>query len=233
MRLKAVFSRVPSFAGLLLCLAAALWSLHVSEASHQRSLVTIPTLGVAQEGDKWVGGPSYVVIQVDHLNQPTGLEIQFKEGAFALGLATGRVVGPEWKDAARTAALAASKALGEDPREWQVTFKEVSMAYFVDGPSASAALAVGMVAARRGASLLPGVVLTGAIDAAGRISAVGRIPEKIQGAAKAGFSTVLIPPGQTRTRDWNVRPLSESLHVTIVEVPTLKAAYEKMTGQSL
>jgi len=231
MRVKAAFMSVPSIVGLL-CAALALWSIPLSEASHLRSLITIPTLGVAQDGDEWIGGPSYVVIQVDHLNRPTGPEIQFNEGSIAFGMATGRAVGPDWKDAARTAALAASKALGEDPREWQVTLKEVSLAYYVDGPSASAALAVGMVATKRGASLLPGVVLTGAINATGQISAVGRIPEKVQGAAKAGFSTVLIPAGQLRTRDWDLRPLSESLHVTIVEVPTLEAAYEKMTGQS-
>ncbi len=219
--------------GLLLFAAIAVLSLQAVEASHERSLITIPTLGVLQEGDTRIGGPSYVVIQVDHLNQPVGPEVQFNQGSRVWGTLMGSAVGSEWREAARNATLAAARALREDPREWQVTLKEVSMAYFVDGPSASAALAVGMVAAKRGAALLPGVVLTGTIDAEGRISAVGALPEKIQGAAHAGFSTILIPPGQTRTRDWDLRPLSESLHVIILEVPTLKAAYEKMTGQSL
>jgi len=90
-----------------------------------------------------------------------------------------------------------------------------------------------MVVARRGDALLPGVVITGNVDPDGRISAVGRLPEKILLAASAGFSIILIPPGQTRTPDWDLRSLAEGLNVRVIEVPTIKEAYERMTGQSL
>lgn len=173
-----------------------------------------------------------MVIQIDHLEQPVGPEVQFNEGSRALGIFKGSALSQDWKEAARIATLAASRAVGEDPRTWLVTFKYVSIAYLIDGPSASAALAVAMVAAERGAAILQGIALTGDIDAAGRVLPVGAIPEKVRAGAAAGFSTILIPPGQTRTRDWDMRSLSESLGVTIIEVATLKDAYARITGQS-
>ena len=137
----------------------------------------------------------------------------------------------DWKGAALTALEAAAQATGEDPRTWLVTVKNVSTAYITDGPSASAALAVALTTAVRHTRILPNVALTGVIERDGRITAVGGIPEKIQGAATAGITTVLIPKGQSRTRDWDVRPLSENLGIAVLEVGTLREAYEKMTGQ--
>ena len=113
-----------------------------------------------------------------------------------------------------------------------MTFKEVSNAYLIGGPSTSGAIAVALVAAVRGATILPGVVMSGAIDADGRILPVGDLPTKIQAAAAAGLSTVLIPVGQARTRDGDLRVLAESLGVTVMEVTTVKDAYEIMTGRS-
>jgi len=44
--------------------------------------------------------------------------------------------------------------------------------------------------------------MTGKVEPDGRISDVGGIPEKLQGAASSGLSVVLIPKGQLQTRDW-------------------------------
>src|SRR5437667_2900696 len=203
------------------------------EWAQQRRLVTIPTLGVYNQDNKVFGGVSYVVVQVDHLEQPVGPELQFNEGSRALGPVRGSALSQDWKDAARIAALAASRAVGQDSRTWLVTLKYISTAYIIDGPSVGAALAVAMVAAERGAAILEGIAMTGAIDAGGQVLPVGEIPEKVRAGAAAGFSTILIPSGQTRTRDWDLRALSESLGVTLIEVAALKDAYSRMTGQSL
>ena len=113
-----------------------------------------------------------------------------------------------------------------------MTFKEISTAYLIGGPSAGGGIAVALVAAIRGVTLQPGMVMTGAITSDGRIIPVGELPTKIRGAAAAGLSTVLIPVGQARTRDWNLWVLAENLGVTVIEVATLKDAYERMTGRS-
>ncbi|HLG43466.1 MAG TPA: S16 family serine protease [Nitrospirales bacterium] len=201
-----------------------------AEAAEQRYFVSVPTLGVINQSGKVVGATHYLAVQIDRLSQPVGPEIQFNEGSRSLGRLKGGALSPDWKEAAQVAVRAAAQAVAEDPRTWQVTIKNVTDAYLTDGPSASAILAIAIVAALRGVAILPGIALTGAIDGDGNIKAVGGVPDKIQGAASSGFSTVLIPPGQTRTRDWDVRPLSESLRLTVIEVRTLREAYERMTG---
>lgn len=204
-----------------------------SKAAHQRTFVSVPVLGVIDQGGKIAGAIHYLAVQVDRLPEPTGPQLQFNEGSRALGNFKGAALSPDWKDATRAAINAAGRATNDDPRTWLVTLKNVSIAYMTDGPSASAAVAVAIAAALRHTTPSSTMALTGAIDVDGRISPVGRIPEKLQGAAAGGIATVLIPKGQSRTRDWDVRPLSESLRITVIEVGTLGEAYEKMTGQAL
>ena len=195
----------------------------------QRFLIKVPVLSVSSQD---IGTTNYLAIQADRLSNPVGPEIQFNEGSRALGPFRGGALSEDWKNAAYIAVLAACEAAGEDPRTWSVTFKNVSSASLTGGPSASAAIAVAMIAALRHDGILPGVVMTGAVDPSGRILPVGALPEKIQAAAAGHFSTVLIPQGQTKTREWDLRPLAEDLRVMIVEVSTLREAYESMTGQS-
>ena len=204
-----------------------------SKAAHQRTFISIPVLSVIDRGGKMMGAMHYLAIQVDRLPDASGPRLQFNEGSRALGNFKGAALSPDWKDAARAAIDAAARATNDDPRTWLVTLKNVSTAYITDGPSASAAVAVAIAAALRHTTPTPSMALTGAIENDGSISAVGRIPEKLQGAAAGGISTVLIPKGQSRTRDWDVRPLSESLGITVIEVGTLREAYERMTGQAL
>ena len=198
-------------------------------AGEQRFFITVPILSVSSQN---TGMTNYVAIQADRLSNPTGPEIQFNEGSRALGRFKGGALSEDWKDAAHIAVLAACEQTGEDPRTWSVTLKNVSPAYLTEGPSASAAISVAMIAALKQGKILPGVIMTGAVDSGGRILPVGALTEKLRAAAAGGFSTVLIPQGQIKTRDWDLRALADDLRVTIVEVSTLREAYERMTGQS-
>ncbi|HEV8242621.1 MAG TPA: S16 family serine protease [Nitrospirales bacterium] len=216
---------------LFLVLLLVVFCLASAQATHQRTLVSTPDLVVLDQAGKMVGATNYLVIQIDRLSDSSGPRVQFDEWSRALGTFRGAAVSQDWKGAALTAIEAAARATGEDPRTWLVTVKNVSTAYMTDGPSASATLAVAIATAVRHTKILPNVALTGGIERDGRITAVGGIPEKIQGAVAAGMTTVLIPKGQSRTRDWDVRPLSENLRITVLEVGTLREAYEKMTGQ--
>jgi hypothetical protein len=197
-----------------------------------RFFISIPTLSVTTENGLTTGATGTWAIQIDRLSDPTGLVVQFSEGSRAYGALKGRALEEDSKEAARTAVIAACRVLAEDPRTWRVTFKEVSNAYMIGGPSASGAIATALVAAVRGTTLRPGVVMTGAIDPDGRITPVGDLPAKIRAAAAAGLSTVLIPAGQARTREWDLWHLSESLGVTLIEVAAIKDADERMTGQT-
>jgi len=208
------------------CLASA-------QATHQRTLVSTADLVVLDQAGKVVGATNYLVIQIDRLSDVSGPRVQFDEWSRSLGIFRGAAVGPDWKEAALAAIAAAARATDEDPRTWLVTVKNVSTAYITDGPSASAALAVALTTAVRHTKILPNMALTGGIERDGRITPVGGIPEKLQGAAAAGITTVLIPKDQSRTRDWDVQELSERFQIAVLEVGTLREAYEKMTGQEL
>ena len=218
---RSCFTTLIAFASLSLGLDLA--------TGEQRFLITVPVLSVSSQD---IGTTNYIAIQADRLSNPVGPEIQFNEGSRALAPFKGGALSDDWKTAAYIAVVVACEAAGEDPRTLSVTFKNVSGAYLTGGPSASAAVAVAIIAALRHDGILSGVVMTGAVDPSGRILPVGALPEKIQAAAAGRFSTFLIPKGQTKTREWDLRPLAEDLRVTIVEVSTLREAYESMTGKS-
>ena len=218
---RSCFTTLIAFASLSLGLDLA--------TGEQRFFIKVPVLSVSSQD---IGTTNYLAIQVDRLSNPVGPEIQFNEGSRALAPFKGGALSEDWKTAAYIAVVAACEAAGEDPRTLSVTFKNVSGAYLTGGPSASAAIAIAIIAALRHDGILSGVVMTGAVDPSGRILPVGALPEKIQAAAAGRFSTVLIPKGQTKTREWDLRPLAEDLRVTIVEVSTLREAYESMTGKS-
>ncbi len=102
-----------------------------------------------------------------------------------------------------------------------------------DGPSAGAVMAVGFLAVLHGDPIRRGIALTGTIEADGRIGSVGAIPDKIRAAAREGYRTVLIPPGQLHDPRWNLNGLALELNMTVKEVGTVEEAYELMTGRRL
>ncbi len=102
-----------------------------------------------------------------------------------------------------------------------------------DGPSAGAAMAVGLIAMFRGETVRRGVALTGTIQPDGTIGHVGAIPDKMRAAAREGYRTILIPAGQLQDARWSLVRLGFELNVEIKEVGTIDDAYEFMTGRRI
>jgi len=126
---------------IILCLHAfPLW------AADSRRLVTVPALGVLAGGQ--TGIVHYVVLQIDKEARQNGPTIQFSE----IHLGGGSVVSDDWKEGVKHAVAAATKTVVEDGREWMITIKNRSYNVLTEGMSASSAIAVGIVAAWRGAS---------------------------------------------------------------------------------
>ena len=97
---------------IILCLHAfPLW------AADSRRLVTVPALGVLVGGQ--TGIVHYVVLQIDKDARQMGPTIQFNE----IHLGGGSVVSDDWKEGVKHAVAAATKAVGEDGREWVITIK--------------------------------------------------------------------------------------------------------------
>ena len=63
----------------------------------------------------------------------------------------------------------------------------------------------------------------------GQIETVGAIVIKIEAAARAQFTTILVPSGQLDTVDEDLPQLATRGNIRIIEVATLEEAYQLMT----
>ena len=68
-----------------------------------------------------------------------------------------------------------------------------NMAVPKDGPSASVAMGLAVLSAATGASILPGVAITGEITPRGGIAPVGGVFQKVTAALKGGATTIIVP----------------------------------------
>lgn len=144
--------------------------------------------------------------------------------------------GDMWRAAAWQAALTASQLLDFHPQARQATF---SVQGIIDGPSAGALLTIGVASAVLGHDLRDDVTMTGTINPDGMIGPVGGIRYKIEGAAAAKKTTVLIPVHNRFEFDATTKkPIDLIAHgktvgVTVIPVNDIWTAYEHMTGQTL
>ncbi|MEM0179409.1 MAG: S16 family serine protease [Fervidicoccaceae archaeon] len=148
------------------------------------------------------------------------------------------------QSSARIAVLVAASLLGIDYRKYDYFFSMKSPSLIIGGPSASAVMTVGVVAAILRANINSTVAMTGMINPDGTIGPVGGLSDKLQAAASAGYKTFLVPVGQlieteqqivsqstpfgtiyrTVTRTVNLSQLGENLGVKVVQVTTLRDA---------
>ena len=204
----------------------AVGSQSLAQADPHR-FATVPAIAVSSVDGKEIGGVHYIVIQLDRDPQRKGPTVLFSERA------KGAAVDEEWKEGVRVAVSAAAVTLGEDSRTWTITIKNRTYSSLTQGPSASSAVAIGIMAASRGDMLRPGVALTGAIAPDGSIDEVGGLPGKLEGAAMANMHTLLVPKGQARTEEWDLLQLGRLRNITVIEVGSIREAYELMTGKQL
>jgi predicted S18 family serine protease len=188
-------------------------------------VLSVPAIAVSMIGGKATGRLHYVLVQLDQTAHGNGPVLQFNE----MNLGGGSQVDADWKEGVGHAVDAAKHALGEDGRTWVVTIKNRSYHSLTGGSSASAAVACAIMAARRGDTLRSGVVLTGTISPDGQIGPVGYLPAKVDGAAQEHMHTILVPHGQALTADWDLHQQGRLRNIKVVEVATLREAYELMT----
>jgi len=191
--------------------------------AESRLVATVPALGVRSDGQ--TGVVHYIVLQIDKGPRREGPTVQFNE----INLGGGSMVSEDWKEGIRQAVAAATQAVGEEGRDWVITVKNRSYNALTEGVSASAAVAVGLVAAWRGDHVKRDVALTGKILPDGRIEPVGALLTKIEAAARAQFTAVLVPQGQPATIDRDFLQLAIRWNIKVIEVATLEEAYQLMT----
>jgi predicted S18 family serine protease len=121
-----------------------------------------------------------------------------------MSLDGGSIVSEDGKEGVKQAVAAATRAGGEDGGDWVVTIKNGSYNALTEGMSAGSAIVAGIMAAWRGAGGRSAVPLTGTIMPNGQIESVGAILIKIEAAAHAQVTTILVPRGQPDTADWDL-----------------------------
>jgi uncharacterized protein len=199
----------------------------LAHAAGASQVISVPALGVQGEG--LPGVVNYILIQFDRTTAQDGPTVQFNE----VNLGGGSLVGEEWKEGVRRAVRAVTLAVGDDGRDWLITIKNRSRTALTDGMSASAAVAVGIMAAYRGDVIGSDVVLSGQITPDGRLDVVGGLPVKIEAAAGAHYRTIVVPRDQVLTPDWMLTTeVASRKRVQLIQVSTLEEAYQAMTGNS-
>ncbi|MFN8125496.1 MAG: S16 family serine protease [Candidatus Nanopelagicales bacterium] len=209
---------------------------------HLPVLVLLVTLTACSTGDTtqqvsalWYGrtadgevinGVTPVEVATDHAG----------DGPFSVDLTGFADAGADevWASSAWSGATVAMLATGQDPSGWAVRF---GLEEDIDGPSASALLAATVQSGVEGTRVSPQSSMTGVILPNGAILAVTGISEKLQAAAAAGITTVVIPRESVRQPDLrtgvpiDVRDVGRGLGIRVVPVDTLGEAYAVLTGQ--
>jgi hypothetical protein len=188
------------------------------------NIVSVSTLGIQGEG--LPGVVNYILVQLDHVVSQGGPTIQFNE----VNLGGGSLVGEEWKEGARRAVRAVLYTVGDSGHDWMITIKNRSATSLTDGMSASAAVAVAIMAAYRGGAIRSDVALSGQITPDGRLDVVGGLPVKIEAAANAHYRAIIVPRDQVLTPDWiSSTDVASRRRLQLIQVGTLDEAYQAMT----
>lgn len=188
--------------------------------------VTVDTLYYTSGASGPSGGTSAVTI---------GLANGGKE--FRVGFSEDEVAGTgdQWRAAGWNAATVATLLTGSPLSGVRVNF---DLSGRTDGPSAGAALTVGILSMLRGDKLKKNVIMTGTINPDGTIGPVGGIPYKLDGAAKAKKTVMLVPEGQRNSPDdsgtlVDLVDAGDAKGIEVKEVSTIFDAYKEFTGKTL
>ena len=160
----------------------------------------------------------------------------FEQPGFTIDLASVKAkdAGPQWLAASASAAAVATLLSGKDPAHVNLSYTITGQ---IDGPSGGAMLTVASLAAIRGLKLAEKTTMTGTISPDGSVGRVGEIPAKLRGAAKAGYTTVLLPvtnltaSGEASTSD--MVEFGRTLGLDVQGVEDVAAAYKVFTGETI
>jgi len=96
------------------------------------------------------------------------------------------------KDSVFNAASVLRKVTGKDLTDYDVHVNVIGGG-LIDGPSAGSAVAIAILSAVTGKPVKQNIAITGEISIQGKVRSVGGIMEKIYGADRPAFKTVIMP----------------------------------------
>ncbi|NIO21463.1 MAG: hypothetical protein GTN76_12160 [Candidatus Aenigmarchaeota archaeon] len=147
----------------------------------------------------------------------------------------------------RISSKVASNITGTDLSNYDLIYTIETNATAVEGPSAGAALAIATIAALKGNTLDPEVMITGAVNHDGTIGPVGEILPKANAAKDAGARLLLVPLLHSKEITYKTKKyceqigtseicstekiptevdISEEVGIEVVEVKTIEEAID-------
>jgi Lon-like ATP-dependent protease len=97
------------------------------------------------------------------------------------------------KEAVQNVSALLKKFMGEDITNKDVHIQFIGTYEGVEGDSASISIATAVISAMEGVPVKQNVAMTGSLSVRGDVLPVGGVTQKIEAAAQAGITTVLIP----------------------------------------
>jgi len=165
------------------------------------------------------------------------LYLEIKPGTGRVFLETFPLTTTDTQMSTRFAKAIACDALEKDCDDTDFFYTITADSAIVAGPSAGASIAVLTVAMLENLELNENYAITGTINSGGLIGPVGGLKAKVEAAKKNGLVKVFIPAGEIIARVDNttvdLKNLSKSLGIEIVEASTLSEAVKEFTGKEI
>ncbi|MEM5779033.1 MAG: S16 family serine protease, partial [Candidatus Aenigmatarchaeota archaeon] len=162
------------------------------------------------------------------------LQIYAKEGNGHIFIDTMPLTEIDTQTSARIAREVVSSILDLDMSNYDLFIVIRSDSPAVGGPSAGAAIAIGTIASLLNLSLNPRVIITGTINIDGTIGSVGGILEKARAAAEHNATIFLIPYGQSKIQDIDIKEYAKlKWNLTVIEVKDVVEALKYMSGYEI
>ncbi|MEM5826025.1 MAG: S16 family serine protease [Candidatus Aenigmatarchaeota archaeon] len=162
------------------------------------------------------------------------LQIYAKEGNGHIFIDTMPLTEIDTQTSARIAREVVSSILDLDMSNYDLFIVIRSDSPAVGGPSAGAAIAIGTIASLLNLSLNPSVIITGAINIDGTIGSVGGILEKARASAEHNATIFLIPYGQSKIQDIDIKEYAKlKWNLTVIEVKDVVEALKYMSGYEI
>ena len=137
----------------------------------------------------------------------------------------------------RFAKAMACDLTGKDCNNYDFFYTITADSSIIAGPSAGASIAVLTVAMLENFNLNENYAITGTINSGGLIGPVGGLKAKVEGAKRAGLKKVFIPEGEIIAKVGNetvdLKNLSKTLGIEVIEISTLDEAVKEFTGHEL
>ncbi|MEK6864682.1 MAG: bifunctional nuclease domain-containing protein [Nanoarchaeota archaeon] len=157
------------------------------------------------------------------------------------------LAGYELQVFARNAVKAFENVSGINAKDYDISFSMKTAAGIIDGGSASAAMAVALMAINENADISGNAAITGAVDENGKILPVGLVDKKAEAAKRANMSVLIVPAGQASETEQvktekcienycEIKYVSSTEKATMMpikEVSTLKEALDAMSRESV